>query len=178
MRWVEVILSLLGEDEEIILFSSANWVSRDLSAAFTPCSYPYYNITGVLSRFKKYRLWIFAFSPFLIAIGCFVVGPAFFIPFQPSIYYIGTGYFIACKCYSTVTLTTLSPWQHCHHENTVTMTTLSPWQHCYHDNTVTMTTLLPWQHCYHDNTVTMSTLSPWQHFPHDNTVAMSTLSPW
>ena len=114
----------------------------------------------------------------------------------------------------TVTMTTLSLWQHCHYDNTVTMATLHchgwqqylfcEWQHHtvtmaisqhFLDRTVTMTTLSLWQHCHYDNTVTMTTLHchgwqqylfcEWQHYTVtmaisqrflDRTVTMTTLS--
>ena len=78
---------------------------------------------------------------------------------------------------------TTFPWQDCHYDNTVTMTTLSIWQHSYHDNTTLsrLTTVpvlqmaalhgyhgnittFPWQDCHYDNTVTMTTQLPWQHY--------------
>ena len=83
---------------------------------------------------------------------------------------------------------TTFPWQDCHYDNTVTMTTLSIWQHSYLDNTTLsrLTTVhvlrmaalhgyhgnittFPWQDCHYDNTVTMTTLSIWQHSYLDNT---------
>ena len=71
----------------------------------------------------------------------------------------------------TVTMTTLSLWQHSYYDNTTLsrLTTVPVLRmtalHGYHGNITTF----PWQDCHYDNTVNMTTLSLWQHSYYDNT---------